>query len=47
MKSPFRKSNIKERLYKEIPKSINLMAFAFPDGNEGDHSSDSEDEMKQ
>lgn len=46
MKSPFRKANIKERLYNELPKSIDLMAFAFPDGNEGDHSSDSEDEAK-
>ena len=45
-KSPFRKEKLEKRLSQDMPKSLNLMAFAFPDGNEGDHSSDSEDEAK-
>ena len=45
-KSPFRKEKLRKRISEDIPKTLNLMAFAFPDGNEGDHSSDSEDESK-
>ncbi len=40
-KSPFRKEKLSNRLSQDIPKNLNLMAFAFPDGNEGDNSSDS------
>lgn len=45
-KSPFRKEKLRQRLSQDIPKTLNLMAFAFPDGNEGDNSSDSEGESK-
>jgi hypothetical protein len=45
-KSPFRKEKLSNRLSQDIPKNLNLMAFAFPDGNEGDNSSASEDEAK-
>lgn len=46
-KSPFRKEKLKNRLSQEIPKyHMNCMAFALPDGNEGDGSSDSEEEVK-
>ena len=43
-KSPFRKEKIRKRLSSALPNTLNLMAFAFADGNEGDHSSQSEDE---
>jgi hypothetical protein len=45
-KSPFRKEKLSKRLSQEIPKSLNLLAFALPDGNEGDNSSASEDEAQ-
>lgn len=45
-KSPFRKVSAKKRISQEIPKSLNMMPFAFADGNEPDNSSDSEDEAK-
>lgn len=43
-KSPFRKEKLIKRLSGQIPKTLNLTAMAFPDGNEGDNSSASEDE---
>lgn len=45
-KSPFRKEKLKKRLSCDIPKGLNLMPFALPDGNEGENSSESEDEAK-
>lgn len=45
-KSPFRKEKPSKRLSQDIPKTLNLMGFAFPDGNEGDNSSESEDEAQ-
>ena len=38
-KSPFRKEKLSKRLSSDIPKALNMLAFAFPDGNEGDNSS--------
>jgi hypothetical protein len=43
-KSPFRKEKIRKRISDNIPSKLNMMAFAFPDGNEGKNSSDSESE---
>jgi hypothetical protein len=45
-KSPFRKVSAKKRISMDLPKNLNMMPFAFADGNEGDNSSDSEDEAK-
>ena len=45
-KSPFRKVSVKKRISSDLPKTLNMMPFAFADGNEGDNSSDSEDEAK-
>lgn len=45
-KSPFRKQKISKRITEELPENLSMMAFAFPDGNEGKNSSDSEDEAK-
>jgi hypothetical protein len=38
-KSPFRKEKLKKRISEDLPKTLNLLGFAFPDGNEGDNSS--------
>lgn len=45
-KSPFRKEKIQKRISEILPKTLNLMAFAFPDGNECENSSQSEDEAE-
>jgi hypothetical protein len=45
-KSPFRKEKLRKRLSCEIPKGLNLLGFALPDGNENSNSSESEDEAK-
>jgi len=44
-KSPFRKEKMQKRISAEIPKTLNLMAFAYADDNH-DNSSESEDEAK-
>jgi hypothetical protein len=46
-KSPFRKEKLKKRITNELPQGLNLMAFAFPDSNDGENSEASEDEKEQ
>jgi hypothetical protein len=38
-KSPFRKENIKKRISEDLPKNLDKLSLALPDGNEGDNSS--------
>jgi hypothetical protein len=45
-KSPFRKEKIQKRISEVLPKTLNLMAFAFPDGNECENSEESEDDAQ-
>lgn len=44
-KSPFRKESIKKRISEDLPKNLDKMALSLPDGNEGDNSSQSEDDV--
>jgi hypothetical protein len=38
-KSPFRKESIKKRISEDLPKNLDKLSLALPDGNEGDNSS--------